>query len=129
METARPAGPDDLTTVVRLLAEFVAEQREQRGGEVWAAQDGRALCDVETRRADIDDPARLTLVGAIDDVPIGVLLVGSSLLDAVVAWAGERGARGVDATVLPGNRGSKNFFEMHGLVARAIRVFRAVGEG
>jgi GNAT superfamily N-acetyltransferase len=157
METARPAGADDLSTVLRLVAEFVTEQRAQRGGEVWAAQDGGALCDPDARRAGIADPNHLTLLGAIDDVPIGVLLarldalddgttlavidalyvepdaravgVGSSMLDAVIAWAEDRGARGVDATVLPGNRGGKNFFEMHGLVARAIRVFRAVGEG
>lgn len=55
--------------------------------------------------------------------------VGSALLEAVLDAASAAGCAGVDATVLPGNRDAKNFFEMHGLVARAISVFRAVGEG
>jgi ribosomal protein S18 acetylase RimI-like enzyme len=55
--------------------------------------------------------------------------VGSALLDEVVELANRRGCAGIDATVLPGNRNGKNFFEMHGLVARAISVHRAVGEG
>jgi ribosomal protein S18 acetylase RimI-like enzyme len=54
--------------------------------------------------------------------------VGSALLDAVSEVAIRRGCSGIDATVLPGNREAKNFFEMHGLVARAISVHRSVGE-
>ena len=48
--------------------------------------------------------------------------VGSSLMRAVRSWAIGRGAAAIDATVLPGDRASKNFFERHGLVARAITV-------
>jgi GNAT superfamily N-acetyltransferase len=55
--------------------------------------------------------------------------VGSLMLETVVDLARELGCTGVDATVLPGNRHAKNFFEMHGLVARAISVHRSVGEG
>ena len=50
--------------------------------------------------------------------------VGEMLLDAVVAWATERGCIGIDSLALPGNRETKNFFESFGLVARAIVVHR-----
>jgi GNAT superfamily N-acetyltransferase len=53
--------------------------------------------------------------------------VGSSLIEDAIAWAQQHGCRGIDATVLPGNRDGKNFFEMHGLVARAIRIHRPLG--
>jgi hypothetical protein len=45
-------------------------------------------------------------------------------MEAVLAWAGERGCVGVDALALPGSRETKNFFESFGLVARAIVVHR-----
>jgi ribosomal protein S18 acetylase RimI-like enzyme len=103
------------------------------------------------------DGHHLVLLGCIDDAVVGLAVVafddlvgsaplavirvlhvhpdarevgvGSALLDAVVDAASQRRCSGVDATVLPGNRNAKNFFEMHGLVARAISVHRAVGEG
>lgn len=101
--------------------------------------------------------SHVALIGCLDDAPVGVALatieplpgsrplavvhvlyvlpdarevgVGSALLDALVERAEQLGCSGVDATVLPGSRGAKNFFEMHGLVARAISVHRSVGEG
>lgn len=48
--------------------------------------------------------------------------VGTALMGVVRAWAVEQDAVAIDATVLPGDRASKNFFERHGLVARAITV-------
>ena len=48
------------------------------------------------------------------------------MLDQIFPWAAEHGCRGIDAIVLPGMRESKNFFEMFGLVARAIVVHRAL---
>jgi GNAT superfamily N-acetyltransferase len=156
VESVRAATPDDLATVVGLAADFVAEQRRARGGPMWEASDGGALRGADTLRAAIDDPTKLVLVGRIDEVVVGMLLatlealddgsllavirglyvepqgrqvgVGSALLDAAVAWATAKGCRGIDATVLPGNREGKNFFEMHGMVARAIQVHRPVGE-
>jgi GNAT superfamily N-acetyltransferase len=157
VESVRRATPGDLSTVARLTTDFVAEQTSQRGGALWAATDGRPLASHEALAAAIDDPSELVLLGAIDHVPVGVLVaridalsdgmplavvvglyvepdgrevgVGSALLDEAIAWATAHGCRGIDATVLPGNREGKNFFEMHGMVARAIRVHRAVGEG
>ena len=156
MESVRRATPDDLPVVVALAADFVAEQRAQRGGALWEATDGRALRSHDALARAVDDPTKLVALGCIDTVPVGLLVthlealddgtplavvvalyvepegrkvgVGSALLEAAISWAAARGCGGIDATVLPGNRDGKNFFEMHGMVARAIRVHRAVGE-
>ena len=50
--------------------------------------------------------------------------VGERLLEGVADWAQEAGCAALDADALPGDRATKNFFEQHGLVARAIRVER-----
>jgi len=50
--------------------------------------------------------------------------VGEVLLDGVATWAQEAGCVALDADALPGDRATKNFFEQHGMVARAIRVER-----
>lgn len=49
-------------------------------------------------------------------------MVGFLIDHATVA-----GAIGVDSLALPGDRGTKNFFESFGLKARAIVVHRAIG--
>jgi hypothetical protein len=41
-----------------------------------------------------------------------------------MASAAAAGAVGIEATALPGDRATKNFFETHGLVARALTVHR-----
>jgi GNAT superfamily N-acetyltransferase len=157
MESVRPAVAADLERVVALVDEFVDEQRPQRGGEVWAALETAALRNAEAISAAIDDDDSLVLLGCVHDIDVGLLLasiepladgstlavisclyvepdgrqvgVGTAMLDETIGWAEQRGCRGVDATVLPGNRSGKNFFEMHGMVARAIKVHRVVGEG
>jgi GNAT superfamily N-acetyltransferase len=156
VESVRLATPDDLATVTTLVGEFVAEQRGQRGGAVWAAQQGDALATEASLRTAIDDPTQAVMLGAFHDAVVGVLMarldalddgsllavigalyvhpegrevgVGSALIESAAAWAAAKGCCGLDATVLPGNRGGKNFFEMHGMVARAIQVHRSVGE-
>jgi len=73
------------------------------------------------------------LLGVVDDLYVepdarGVG-VGEAMMDRIIAWCEERGCLGVDALALPGNRGTKNFFERFGLTARAIVVHRALGPG
>ena len=51
---------------------------------------------------------------------------GEAMMNAVLDWAASMRCRGVDATALPGDRQTKNFFESFGLVARAISVHRAI---
>lgn len=50
--------------------------------------------------------------------------VGAALLDAAIRWATDNGCARIDAVALPGDRATKNFFETHGLTARAIIVQR-----
>jgi GNAT superfamily N-acetyltransferase len=150
IESARPAGADDLARLVELHREATAELRGERGGEVWAAVEDRdAPPDF---RLDADD--LLVLVATIDDVVVGYGRVerraladgstlavvtdvyvepaargvglGEGLLDLAIAWAREQGCRGIDSVALPGMRATKNFFESAGLVARAIAVHRAL---
>ena len=42
----------------------------------------------------------------------------------LIAEATARGAVGIEALALPGDRATKNFFEAQGMVARAIIVHR-----
>ena len=46
--------------------------------------------------------------------------VGRALLDALVVFFAGSGCRGVDAAALPGDRGTKNFYEAAGFKARLI---------
>jgi GNAT superfamily N-acetyltransferase len=155
LESARRASPDDIARVVALAAMFTAEARADRGGVVWAARDALAPRDRDELADALDDPDELVLVGCIDEHVAGYAVaraeslrdgstlvvlhdlyvepdarevgVGSALLDEVIAWARKLDACGVDALALPGNRDAKNFFEMHGLVARAIVVHKPLG--
>ena len=49
--------------------------------------------------------------------------IGHELLEAMIAEAVERGCSGIEAVALPGDRQVKNFFEAHGMTARAITVY------
>jgi ribosomal protein S18 acetylase RimI-like enzyme len=151
-EAARPAVPADLPALAVLAGQGVAEQVEARGGPVWSAREARALPAEPSLQADLDDEQVLVLAGTLDGVVVGYLVarvedlrdgttlgrltdvfvepgarevgVGELLVDAALDWCETRGCRGVDASVLPGNRATKNFFESMGFTARAITVHR-----
>src|SRR5262249_42810258 len=102
----------------------------------------------------VDAPDAIVVVGTIDEVVVGFAHaigeklpdgeelavvgglyvdpgareggVGEAMMDLVLAWCEERGATGIDAVALPGDRATKNFFERFGLTARAIVVHRAL---
>jgi GNAT superfamily N-acetyltransferase len=152
IEAARPASSDDLPRIADLARAAIDELRSTKGGEVWARREARKEPIDESLAADLANTDAVVLVGAIDDAVIGYAVaviekladgselarltdvyvepeargvgVGEMLLDAVVAWATERGCTGIDSLALPGNRETKNFFESFGLVARAIVVHR-----
>ncbi len=154
MEGVRPAGTDDLPRLTALAREVIDELADQKGGIVWRRHAARGEPVEDGLTADLDDPDTLVLVGTIDDSVIGYAVttieavadeghlavvrdlyvepgargvgVGAAMMDAVLAWAGERGCIGVDALALPGSRATKNFFEGFGLVARAIVVHRSL---
>ncbi len=152
MESARPAGPDDLTTIVELARTAIAEKADTRGGAVWQRREARQEPLEEDLAAGVSEPDRLLIAGRIHEVVVGYAAahietladggrlailtdiftldeargvgVGEAMMDAVLSWAHEQDCSGVDSLALPGDRATKNFFETFGLVARAIVVHR-----
>ena len=147
---ARTSTPSDLSELERLanLARELVEP--QRGGRLFLGLEARR----ETLQVVVEEPDRLCVTGGIDGAVLGYAVaslvpttygdaiasisdlfvepearevgVGEELMRFVLSWAEARGCAGVDATALPGDRQTKNFFETFGLVARAIRVHRAI---
>lgn len=154
MEAARRATPADTGELVTLAEQAAAGVRDVRGGALHLVGEALAAPYDDSIGAAIDDPACLVLVGTFDGVPVGLAVVrdrplrsgtrvaavellyvmpdaravgvGEAMMDSVLAWAAQRGCVGVDAVALPGDRATKNFFELFGLVARAIVVHRAI---
>lgn len=50
--------------------------------------------------------------------------VGRALIESLLAWFATSNCRGVDATALPGDRHTKNFFEAAGFKARLLTLHR-----
>ena len=148
--SARAAVPTDLAQLEELEAHAVELAAPQRGGELYLLHDART-----TTLADlVGEPLAAVVVGTIDGVPLGYAVaevamltnndrlgvisdlfvepdarqvgVGEAMMNTLLEWATAQGCRGVDATALPGDRHTKNFFESFGLVARAISVHRAL---
>jgi GNAT superfamily N-acetyltransferase len=148
VEAARAATPADLPAVAELAAELRRANADQRGGPLWTVYEalpGPSAADLEGRLA---DPTQATLVGTLDDVvlayglahlttvrdgrtlaiidellvtePARAVGLGATVLAALVAWAADHGALGIDATALPGDRTAKNFFESAGFTARRL---------
>jgi GNAT superfamily N-acetyltransferase len=148
MEGARRAIAADVATLVALVEAEHAELAIQRGGALWVAHAPAAT--VERLDAALHAPDAVVVAGTFDDVVLGVASarvivapgvgsvatledlyvdpearevgIGAALLDEVMCWAQAVGCVGIDSSVLPGSRAAKNFFEAHGLVARAITV-------
>jgi GNAT superfamily N-acetyltransferase len=149
VEAARPATEDDLPALAVLARAALDELAPMRGGEVFVAREARPSPVEESLAADVADPDVLVLAGTIDEIVVvgyaigrteplrdGSTLgritdlfvepgaravgVGEALMDALLPWFRDRGCRGVDATALPGNRETKNFFEMSGFTARLL---------
>ncbi len=153
-EGARPAAEADLAEVVGLAAEATAELSELRGGRVWSRLEARPDPQRESLVQDFEADDALVVVGTIDDAVVGygairvvelhdgstvgrvgdiyVLAeargvgVGEAMMELLIQWAGQKGCIGVDSLALPGDRSTKNFFETHGMVARAITVHRSL---
>ena len=144
-EAARPATAEDTPAIAALFRTATDELRAERGGELWARQRHRD-------RGFVAPDDGIVLAGTIDGVVGGYSIVraevladgeelavlddvfvepeargvsvGELLLDAAIAYARGQGCVGIDSLALPGMRGSKNFFEAAGLVARAIVVHK-----
>ena len=149
---ARPAGPDDGSEIVRLLADALAAVAGERGGDAWLST-GAATRPLDAfATGELADDGAVILLGLIDDVPVGLLHarldrwrdgavvtvvhhlfvepgarevgVGEALLDAAIEWARARDSAAIESLALPGDRALKNMFERFGLVARAIVVHK-----
>lgn len=150
----RAANVSDLDVLVDLAASAIEELTPKRGGDVWRRDAGRSAPLETSLAADLDEDAHHVVVGTIDDVPVGYAAVrietlrdgsllgrvtdlfalpdargvgvGEAMMDELMAFCRARGCFGVDSIALPGDRGTKNFFESFGLVARAIVVHRTL---
>lgn len=151
---ARVAGPDDLAALVDshlATAEFLSPLR---GGARIVGDMGRGETRehvAATLRADLADPGCDVMVGCIAEAVVGHAVlrypdrtgvaeltelfvapgarevgVGSALLSAARTAAISQGCTGLDSLALPGDRATKNFFEDHAMVARAIVVHGAL---
>jgi ribosomal protein S18 acetylase RimI-like enzyme len=148
VEAARPATPEDLPELARLSRQALAELAPTRGGAVFVAREGRAEPVTETLAADMATPGVIVLTGTIDGTPVGYAVgrteilrdasrlgtitdlyvdegarsvgVGEALMNELITWFASEGCAGIDATALPGNRATKNFFEESGFTARLL---------
>ena len=155
-EGARRAVGADIDAVAELAAVAAAEMAPLRGGYVWIRLEARSGPLNESLRRDHRADDALIVVGTIDEAIVGYGVVrlvalhdgavlgrvsdiyvvpeargvgvGESMMGLLLDWARRRGCIGVDSLALPGDRGTKNFFETHGLVARAITVHRTLAD-
>lgn len=153
-EGARRAAEADVASLAGLAAQATAEMAQLRGGTVWARLEARPDPQLESLVADLRSDDAFVVVGTIDDAVVGYgairlvdlhdgstvgrvgdiyvlpdargVGVGEAMMEMLVTWAARRGCIGVDSLALPGDRHTKNFFETHGLVARAITVHRTL---
>lgn len=154
MESARSGVEADLPRLAEVAALCFAELSAQRGGSVWSRHEARQPPFDRTLGDALSDPDRRVIAGLIDDYIVGYAVlfvtpltdgarlgviedlfveapfrevgVGEALMDQLVREATSAGCEGVESMALPGDRATKNFFESFGLVARSIRVYRAL---
>ncbi|MEL7209108.1 MAG: GNAT family N-acetyltransferase [Actinomycetota bacterium] len=151
----RPAGPGDQDELASMAAAARQAVETARGGAALLADDPAASNGDVGPPTSSEPQAGVVLIGTIDDVVVGYLVlasksladgrrravveelwvepearqvgVGAAMLADGLDWAAGQGCTSVDAVALPGDRETKNFFESHGLVARAIIAHRELG--
>ena len=148
--SVRQARLEDATALARLRDLACEHIAQQRGGAVALLSDFSEQDALTASLEPGSDSERLVIIALIGDTPVGYcsaaiqqleqgyalcriselfvespaqeIGMGALLLQFTTQWASERHCAGVDATVMPGDRETKNFFETFGLVARAITV-------
>ncbi|MDQ1373369.1 MAG: hypothetical protein QOJ09_707 [Actinomycetota bacterium] len=148
-EGARRAELDDVPRIAELARAAREEMAVLRGGPLFVAREARPEPLEENLAAELADADHhLLLAGTVDDVVLGYAAVraeelrtgnvlgvitdlyvepearavgiGEHLMEAALVWCNEKGASAVDAYALPGDRSTKNFFEMSGFTARLL---------
>ena len=145
---ARPATADDLPRIAELARAVRDEMLQQRGGPLFLAREARREPFEESLAEELADADHALFAGTLDDVVLGyaavhaetlrtgavlarltdlyvepearAIGVGECLMEAALAWSNQKGATAVDAYALPGDRDTKNFFEMSGFTARLL---------
>lgn len=155
MDVSARTATDHELEAVAAIAEFDhAELRPLRGGEIWSQWEARTEPLLPSLRHTHERDDAELFVGLIDTAVVGFAAVqrqplhdgraighlteiyvlpdargvgvGEALMGAVEEWCRARDCVGIDSVALPGDRATKNFFESFGLVARALRVHRAL---
>jgi len=147
-ERARPAEPDDIPRLAELARVARKEMTEVRGGPLFLAREARPEPLEDNLAAELADPSYALFAGELDGVVLGYTAVhrealrtgdvlavitdlfveaearavgiGELMMEEALAWAKEQGANALDAYALPGDRNTKNFFEMSGFTARLL---------
>jgi len=156
LESARTARADDLKELERLASKANEETVQKRGGRTLSLQNPNYGGVKGFFNSAFENYSTEVFVGVIDQAIVGFGIieleslkdgtphasikalyveqearsvgVGEVLMEEMLTWANLHEAKAVDAIALPGDRATKNFFETHGLVARAIIVQKALSE-
>jgi len=149
--SVRPATPGDEPALARLRDQSFAAMAPARGGNMYLQRHAVELPQLRANWADTD---RRVWVGGLEHEVVGYLFgtvttlpsdarlgviegiyvepqargcgVGEALISVALDWFRAEHCVGVEATALPGQRATKNFFEEHGLKARLLTVYRAL---
>jgi GNAT superfamily N-acetyltransferase len=147
MELARLAEADDRVACVRLLDLALDGARAMRGGPALLGEES-----TETLLERWSRPRASLFVGEYEGAVVGLLGVsltdpvagragglieccyvetdargvgvGSSLMEAAVAWGRVQGCTDIDALALPGDRQTKQRLEASGFTARLLTLSR-----
>lgn len=151
----RLADKGDIPAASAILSDAEAETERWRGGNLlWQDRPSGKIPDLLAKCLDRDD--MLCVIGTLDDVAVGIGLIartqlansdpiskihilyvlkdargvgiGEAMMAALSEWSQAKGSTGIDAAALPGDRNTKNFFESHGMSARALTLFKPVRE-
>ena len=149
----RPAGPGDENLLGRLRRHAFAAVEAARGGEMYRERHAVAP---PALRSDWSGETRRVWLGGLDGTELGYLLaavvplpsgarlgviegiyvepdarscgIGELMTSVAIDWFRAERCVGVEATALPGERETKNFFEEHGLKTRLLTVYRSLEE-
>ena len=151
--SVRQAIAEDLSFLANAHRAGHQAVEDERGGRLDILLRGRAEPIEESFREALTGNDTTVLVGEVDGVPVGYLVVvietlrsdellakvtdlwvhpsargvgvGASLMGTAADIAQQESCVGIDARALPGDRVTKNFFESFGLVARTIEVHKS----